>query len=130
MERDCVLDGELVVWNGERLDFGALQQHMINSAATIRRQLAPKRPASYVAFDLLAIDQVDIRMMRLSDRQRRLISFAQAWRPPLQVDDTAAVFDGSVHRAFGRPGSFKDDAELELSVVVGRHLREELWHAA
>ncbi|MFG1818288.1 RNA ligase family protein [Kribbella sp. NPDC049174] len=85
LERDCVLDGELVVWNGELLDFGSLQQRMINSAATIRRQLAPKRPASYVAFDLLAIDQVDIRMMRLSDRQRRLSSLAKPWRPPLQL---------------------------------------------
>lgn len=69
------------MWSGERLDFGALQQRMINSAAIIRRQLAPKRPASYVAFDLLAIDQVDIRMMRLSDRQRRLSAFAKPWRP-------------------------------------------------
>ena len=84
LERDCVLDGELVVWNG-RLDFGTLQQRMINSAATIRRQLAPKWPASYVAFDVLGIDRADIRMMRLSDRQRRLSSFAKAWRPPLQV---------------------------------------------
>jgi ATP-dependent DNA ligase len=69
------------VWNGERLDFGALQQRMVNSTATIRRQLALKRPASYLAFDLLAIDQVDIRMMRLGDRQRRLSSLAKAWRP-------------------------------------------------
>jgi ATP-dependent DNA ligase len=85
LQRDCVLDGELIVWNGERLDFGALQQRMITSAATIRRQLAPKWPASYVAFDLLAIDKIDIRMMRLSDRQRRLTSLATGWRPPLQL---------------------------------------------
>ncbi|WP_344209439.1 hypothetical protein [Kribbella sancticallisti] len=31
---DCVLDGELVVWTGERLEFGALQQRMVNTAAT------------------------------------------------------------------------------------------------
>lgn len=80
-----MLDGELVVWTGERLDFGAIQQRMVNSAATIRRQLAPMRPASYVAFDLLAVDRVDIRMMRLSDRQKRLTSLAAAWRPPLQL---------------------------------------------
>jgi ATP-dependent DNA ligase len=73
------------VWTGERLDFGALQQRMVNSAATIRRRLAPQQPTSYVAFDLLAIDQVDIRMMRLSGRQKRLSSLATAWRPPLQL---------------------------------------------
>lgn len=82
---DCVLDGELVVWTGERLDFGVLQQRIINSAATIRRRLAPKAPASYIAFDLVAIDQVDIRMMRLTDRQKRLTALAKTWRPPLQL---------------------------------------------
>lgn len=29
---DCVLDGELVVWTGDRLDFDALQQRMVNTA--------------------------------------------------------------------------------------------------
>ncbi len=57
---------------------------MVNSAAKIRRRLAPKQPASFVAFDLLAVDSVDIRMMRLTDRQKRLTSLAQGWRPPLQ----------------------------------------------
>ncbi|MFC5262834.1 hypothetical protein ACFPJ1_12030 [Kribbella qitaiheensis] len=85
LDRDCVLDGELVVWTGERLDFGARQQRMVNSAATIRRRLAPKQPASFVAFDLLAVDSVDIRMMRISDRQKRLTSLAKGWRPPLQL---------------------------------------------
>jgi ATP-dependent DNA ligase len=75
----------LVVWTGERLDFGALQQRMVNSAATIRRRLAPKQPASYVAFDLLAINQVDIRMMKLSERQKRLSALAERRRPPLQL---------------------------------------------
>jgi hypothetical protein len=30
-----VLDGELVVWTGARLDFDALQQRMVNTAATV-----------------------------------------------------------------------------------------------
>jgi ATP-dependent DNA ligase len=58
---------------------------MVNSAGAVRRRLAPKQPASYVAFDLLAVDSVDIRMMRLTDRQKRLTSLAQRWRPPLQL---------------------------------------------
>jgi hypothetical protein len=73
------------VWTGERLDFGALQQRMVHSAATIRRRLAPKQPASYVVFDLLAINQVDIRMMKLSERQKRLSALAERWRPSLQL---------------------------------------------
>jgi hypothetical protein len=34
-------------WTGERLD--APQQRMVNTAATVRRRLAPARPASFVA---------------------------------------------------------------------------------
>lgn len=59
--RDCVLDGELVVWTGERLDFDALQQRMVNTTATVRRRLAPTQPASFVAFDILAVGSVDVR---------------------------------------------------------------------
>jgi ATP-dependent DNA ligase len=54
---------------------------MVNSAATVRRRLAPKQPASYVAFDLLAVNQVGIRMMKLSERQKRLTALAERWRP-------------------------------------------------
>jgi hypothetical protein len=42
------LDGELVVWTGNRLDFDALQQRNANTAATVRRRLAPTQPASFV----------------------------------------------------------------------------------
>src|SRR3954467_1040005 len=48
-----VLDGEVVVWNGSRLDFGLLQQHMATSPGRIAALVAAA-PASYVAFDLLA----------------------------------------------------------------------------
>jgi ATP-dependent DNA ligase len=53
LSADCVLDGELVVWTGEGLDFDALQEWMVNTAATVRRRLVPARPASFVAFDVL-----------------------------------------------------------------------------
>ncbi|WP_442914446.1 ATP-dependent DNA ligase [Kribbella sp. NBC_01484] len=42
---DCVLDGELVVWTGERVEFDALQRRMVNTAATVRRRLVVKEPA-------------------------------------------------------------------------------------
>ncbi|WP_346277676.1 hypothetical protein [Pseudonocardia sp.] len=48
------INGELVVWTGERLDFDALQERMVNTAATVRRRLVPAKPASFVAFDVLA----------------------------------------------------------------------------
>jgi ATP-dependent DNA ligase len=70
----------LVVWTGERLDFDALQRRMVNSEATARRRLVAVEPASFVVFDVLAVDGVDIRKMRWSIRRRRLESLAETWR--------------------------------------------------
>ena len=50
----CVLDGELFVAVGERLEFEVLQER-IHPAASRIAMLAEKTPASYVAFDLLAL---------------------------------------------------------------------------
>jgi len=81
---------ELVVWTGDQLDFDALQQRMVNSAATVRRRLAPKQPASLVVFDVLAVDTVDLRPMRWTARRTQLESLAKAWRPPLQLSPATA----------------------------------------
>jgi ATP-dependent DNA ligase len=90
---DCVLDGELVVWTGERLDFDALQERMVNTAATVRRRLVPAKPASFVAFDVLAVDSVDVRPMRWTARRRRLESLTARWSPPLQLSPVTSDFD-------------------------------------
>lgn len=90
---DCVLDGELVVWTGERLDFDALQQRMANTATTVRRRLAPAQPASFVAFDILAVDSVDVRPMRWIARRTRLEALAAGWTPPLQLSPVTADVD-------------------------------------
>ena len=50
----CVLDGELFVALGDRLEFEVLQER-IHPAASRIDMLAEKTPASYVAFDLLAL---------------------------------------------------------------------------
>ncbi len=90
---DCVLDGELVVWTGNRLDFDALQQRNVNTATTVRRRLAPAQPASFVAFDLLAVGDVDIRPMRWTVRRQRLEALATNWVPPLQLSPVTADVD-------------------------------------
>jgi ATP-dependent DNA ligase len=48
----AVLDGELVVWAGERTDFSQLQRRV--TAGTGRGALARSHPAHYVVFDLLS----------------------------------------------------------------------------
>ena len=50
----CVIDGEIVVASGDRLDFDALQQRIHPAASRVER-LSVETPASFVAFDLLAI---------------------------------------------------------------------------
>jgi ATP-dependent DNA ligase len=87
---DCVLDGELVVWTGSRLDFDALQQRMVNTAVTVRKRLAPAQPASLVLFDVLAVGSVDVRPMRWTARRTRLEGLAADWTPPLQLSPVTA----------------------------------------
>src|SRR4051812_26929631 len=59
-----VVDGEVVVWNGSRLDFGLLQQRMATAPGRMPA-LVTAAPASYVAFDLLAADGADLRRRSL-----------------------------------------------------------------
>src|SRR6476469_4495556 len=53
-----VVDGEIVVPGATGLDFDALQQR-IHPAESRVRMLAEKTPASFIAFDLLGIDDED-----------------------------------------------------------------------
>jgi ATP-dependent DNA ligase len=79
-----VLDGEVVIWNGSRLDFGLLQRRMVTAPGRIGPIVAA-HPASYVAFDLLAAGGSDLRGERLSRRRARLEEVAERWAPPMQL---------------------------------------------
>jgi ATP-dependent DNA ligase len=79
-----VLDGEVVIWNGSRLDFGLLQQRMVTPAGRIAA-LAAAHPPSYVAFDLLAAGGTDLRAWTLTRRRAALTDLAARWAPPLQL---------------------------------------------
>ena len=67
----CVIDGELVIQSGDRLDFEALQAR-IHPAASRVALLREQTPASFVAFDLIAQDDEDLRTEALSVRRDRL----------------------------------------------------------
>ncbi|CAK7279555.1 DNA ligase C2 [Streptomyces misionensis JCM 4497] len=67
----CVLDGEIVIARGGRLDFDALTER-IHPAASRVRMLAEKTPASFVAFDLLALDDRALLDAPLTDRRALL----------------------------------------------------------
>ena len=79
-----VLDGEVVIWNGSRLDFGLLQERMVTAAGRVG-PLVAAHPASYVAFDLLAAGGADLRGRPLSRRRAALEELAGPWKPPMQL---------------------------------------------
>jgi ATP-dependent DNA ligase len=67
----CVVDGEIVLAQGGRLDFEALQQRIHPAASRVAR-LAAETPASLVVFDLLALGDDDVTHEPLSRRQELL----------------------------------------------------------
>jgi ATP-dependent DNA ligase len=89
----AVVDGELVVFDSStgRLDFDALQMRLVTAARKASRK-ATVPPASYVAFDLLAVAGVDIRSQRWTTRRQRLESLS-GWSPPLQLSPVTRSLD-------------------------------------
>ena len=67
----CVVDGEVVVAGADGLDFDALQQRIHPAASRITR-LSQETPASFVAFDLIALGDEDLREVPLRERRTRL----------------------------------------------------------
>jgi len=70
----CVMDGEIVIAREGRLDFDALTER-IHPADSRVRMLAEKTPASFVAFDLLALADESLLDVALGDR-RALLTMA------------------------------------------------------
>ena len=80
----CVLDGEIVVALGERLDFEALQAR-VHPADSRVRLLARTTPASFVAFDLLALDTVSALDLPLSERRQVLTAALEEVSAPVHL---------------------------------------------
>jgi ATP-dependent DNA ligase len=77
----CVLDGEIVIVGTAGLDFEALLLR-IHPAASRVKLLAEETPASFVAWDLLALGDEDLRGQPLAARRERLEkALAAADRP-------------------------------------------------
>ena len=67
----CVLDGEIVIAGPRGLDFDALLQRIHPAQSRVDR-LAAETPASFVAFDLLAEGDEDLRPLGFAERRLRL----------------------------------------------------------
>ncbi|MCB1001486.1 MAG: ATP-dependent DNA ligase [Acidimicrobiales bacterium] len=88
----CVVDGEIVVpdVDDRGLDFDALLQRIHPAESRVRR-LAAETPASFVAFDLLALDDRSLMSAPLVERHALLDRALGAPAVPAGPDHTPAV---------------------------------------
>jgi ATP-dependent DNA ligase len=80
----CVVDGEIVIATEHGLDFEALLQR-IHPAASRVNKLAAETPASFVAFDLLAIDDESLMATAFADRRQALETALAGAGPSVHV---------------------------------------------
>jgi ATP-dependent DNA ligase len=99
----CVVDGELVLVQRDGLDFDGLQQR-IHPAESRVNMLAEQTPASFVAFDLLALGDRDLTGEPFAERRRLLESAVVEHRQvhvtpisddPDQAEDWFRRFEGA-----------------------------------
>jgi ATP-dependent DNA ligase len=79
----CVVDGEVVIATEHGLDFDLLQLRLHPAASRVEK-LAAETPASFVAFDLLALGSRDLRALPQVERRAAL-------------EDALAAVGGRVH---------------------------------
>src|SRR3954462_14363539 len=80
----CVLDGEIVIVGTSGLDFEALLLR-IHPAASRAKLLSGQTPASFVAWDLLALGDEDLREAPLEARRARLEGALAEVAPPVHL---------------------------------------------
>jgi ATP-dependent DNA ligase len=80
----CVIDGEIVIATDAGLDFEALQQR-IHPAVSRVTMLSQQTPASFVAFDLLALGDEDLTGRPFAERRAALEQALASARPPIHV---------------------------------------------
>jgi ATP-dependent DNA ligase len=90
----CVVDGEIVVPQGGRLDFETLQGR-IHPADSRVRKLALETPAQLIVFDLLALGDDSLMDATFAERRAAL---ERAVTPTDNVHITPATPDGAVAR--------------------------------
>jgi ATP-dependent DNA ligase len=89
----CVVDGEIVLATAAGLDFEALQLRLHPAASRVTL-LAARTPASFIAFDLLALGDDDLTDRPFGYRRALLERALRDARPPVHV--TPATTDRAV----------------------------------
>jgi ATP-dependent DNA ligase len=97
LPKRCVVDGELIVVQGDRLDFDSLQLRLHPAESRVRK-LATELPASFVAFDLLAEGDKSLMETGFSERRARLEQLLAKTKPPVHM--TPATDDVTLARGW------------------------------
>ncbi len=95
LPESCVVDGEIVVAGEGRLHFEALQQRIHPAESRVRR-LAAEIPASFIAFDILALGDQSLLEVPFVERRALLERELVGARGPVHL--TAATRDVDVAR--------------------------------
>src|SRR3954469_15129377 len=80
----CVLDGEVVIAGPDGLAFESLLLR-IHPAESRVRMLAAETPSSFVAWDLLALGDEDLRNVPQGERRKRLEGVIGEVAPPIHL---------------------------------------------
>src|SRR5436190_4516804 len=80
----CIVDGEIVIATPRGLDFDALQMRLHPAASRVSK-LAKETPASFVAFEAIAVDGQDLRDVVQRERRRHLERLLANTEPPIHL---------------------------------------------
>ncbi len=128
----AVVDGEIVVADTARntLDFEALQQR-IHPAASRVKLLSEQTPASFIAFDLLALGDDDLTGEPLEARRTALEQALSAAAPPVHLTPVTRDPD-TAHRWFEQfEGAGLDGLiakKLDLPYQPGKRVMSKIKH--
>src|SRR5688572_1708576 len=89
----CVLDGEIVIATNDQLDFDALQLRLHPAASRVA-MLAAEKPSAFVAWDLLALGEEDLRARPQAERRALLEKELANATPPIHI--TPATRDRAI----------------------------------
>jgi ATP-dependent DNA ligase len=91
----CVIDGEIIVVVGDRLEFEVLQQR-IHPAASRVKLLSQQTPARFITFDLLALDDIDYTTLPFQQRRVALEQALASASAPIHLTPATRDHDVAV----------------------------------
>lgn len=124
LDRPTVVDGEIILPRDDGLNFDLLLQR-IHPAASRIAKLADETPASFVAFDVLAENGVDLRNEPLRERRRRLLDISGAPADPAGIASARGgevVTTPQTHDADDALAWFQQLEDVGLDGIVGKRL--------